>query len=100
MDEKYLILSDIHGNVSAFDSVMKDCAGEDFKGVVLLGDCIDYGMRSNTIIEKLRVLENGYLIRMSMTDEVTYSVNTPEELERVRQLMKDDYLVTKYLKKK
>ncbi len=59
MDEKYLILSDIHGNVSAFDSVMKDCAGEDFKGVVLLGDCIDYGMRSNTIIEKLRVLENG-----------------------------------------
>ena len=59
MDEKYLILSDIHGNVSAFDSVLKDCAGEEFAGVILLGDCIDYGMRSNTIIEKLRVLEKG-----------------------------------------
>ena len=50
-------------------------------------------------IDLLRVLESGYLIRMSMTDEVTFSVNTPEELERVKKLMKDDYLVTKYLKK-
>ena len=50
-------------------------------------------------IDLLRVLETGYLVRMSMTDEVTYSVNTPEELERVKKLMKDDYLVTKYLKK-
>ena len=50
-------------------------------------------------IDLLRVLETGYLVRMSMTDEVTFSVNTPEELERVKKLMKDDYLVTKYLKK-
>lgn len=61
MEEKYLILSDIHGNVSAFDAVMHDCAGENFAGVILLGDLIDYGMRSNEIIQKLMALaENGW----------------------------------------
>ncbi len=53
LEEKYLILSDIHGNVSAFDSVLADCRDENFAGVILLGDCIDYGMRSNEIIQKL-----------------------------------------------
>ena len=57
MEEKYLILSDIHGNVSAWESVMKDCAEEDFSGVILLGDLIDYGMRSNEIISRVRSLE-------------------------------------------
>lgn len=59
MEERFLILSDIHGNVSAFDSVMKDCEQEEFKGVIILGDCIDYGMRSNEIIKKLISLDRG-----------------------------------------
>ncbi len=57
LEEKYLILSDIHGNVSAFDAVMQDCADETFSGVILLGDLIDYGMRSNEIVQKLSALE-------------------------------------------
>lgn len=59
MEEKYLVLSDIHGNVSAFDAVMKDCDGDIFTGVILLGDLIDYGMRSNEIVQKLIGLEVG-----------------------------------------
>lgn len=57
LDDKYLILSDIHGNVSAFEAVLKDCEEENFSGVILLGDCIDYGMRSNEIIEMLKNLK-------------------------------------------
>lgn len=57
MEEKYLILSDIHGNVSAFDAVINDCRNINFSGVILLGDLIDYGMRSNEIIKKLLNLE-------------------------------------------
>lgn len=53
MSQKYLILSDIHGNVSAFDAVLSDCKDEEFDGVIILGDCIDYGMRSNEIIAKI-----------------------------------------------
>ena len=59
MEKKYLVLSDIHGNVGAFNAVMRDCDGEDFEGIILLGDLIDYGMRSNEIVQKLKRLEVG-----------------------------------------
>lgn len=58
MEKKYLVLSDIHGNMSAFNAVREDCRNELFDGVILLGDCIDYGMRSNEVIEELRQLEH------------------------------------------
>ncbi len=48
----YLILSDIHGNLSAFDAVIADC-NTDISGVILLGDLIDYGMRSDEIIDRI-----------------------------------------------
>ncbi len=54
MEDKYLILSDIHGNISAFDAVMSDCKDESFTGIIILGDLIDYGMRSNEIIQCLK----------------------------------------------
>lgn len=57
MEKKYLVLSDIHGNVSAFDAVFADCRVEQFSGVILLGDLVDYGMRSNEIIQKITELE-------------------------------------------
>lgn len=57
MEKKYLILSDIHGNLSAFHAVRKDCENEIFHGIILLGDCIDYGMRSNEVIRELQELE-------------------------------------------
>lgn len=53
MEEEYLKLSDIHGNVSAFDTVLNHVEKDVFSGVILLGDCIDYGMRSNEIIQKI-----------------------------------------------
>ena len=59
VETRYLILSDIHGNLNAFDSVLNDCKDDVFNGIVLLGDCIDYGMRSNEIIQKLTELESS-----------------------------------------
>ena len=38
-------------------------------------------------LEQLRVLENGYRIHVVLTDKDAISVDTPEDLERVRQLM-------------
>lgn len=51
MFEKILILSDIHGNLNALESVLK--AAEKYKigKCILLGDLIDYGIRSNEVIE-------------------------------------------------
>lgn len=49
-----LILSDIHGNLSAFNQVLERENLAEYEGVILLGDLIDYGPRSNEIIEKIR----------------------------------------------
>ena len=57
MENKYLILSDIHGNASALNAVLDECEYIDFTGIIILGDCIDYGMRSNEIIGKLIEME-------------------------------------------
>lgn len=56
-ESKYLILSDIHGNVSALEAVLSDCSNEEFSGVILLGDLIDYGMRSNDVVNRIVELE-------------------------------------------
>ena len=59
MMKKYLILSDLHGNISAWNAVMDDISGESFDGILLLGDNIDYGMRSNEILSELKKKAEG-----------------------------------------
>lgn len=52
------ILSDIHGNVSALNRVLEDIKKNFHPDYyALLGDNIDYGMRSNEVIEILRGLD-------------------------------------------
>lgn len=50
----YAVLSDIHGNMFAFQKVMDDMKHFDIEGVILLGDLIDYGMQSNEVVDYLR----------------------------------------------
>ena len=59
---KYAVLSDIHGNLSALESVIRDLDELNIKGVILLGDLINYGMRSNEVVEKIAELEQKYKI--------------------------------------
>ncbi len=47
-------------------------------------------------IDLIRIIENGIKINMSLTDQTTYSVNKPEDLEKVKVLMAKDFLVEKY----
>ncbi|MCB6143626.1 metallophosphoesterase family protein [Lachnospira pectinoschiza] len=56
--KKILILSDIHGNYSALNSVLKNVDWDCIKGMILLGDLIDYGPSSNETIELLKKIEN------------------------------------------
>ncbi len=54
---KLLILSDIHANQSAFQSVFDKVSRDpDIKACVLLGDLIDYGMHSNEVIQMAKNL--------------------------------------------
>ncbi len=48
-------------------------------------------------ISILRVLENGYKVKMVFSEKITYSVDTKEELEKVSELLRQDYLTEKYI---
>ena len=48
-------------------------------------------------VDMLRALEHGYKVKMVPTMYDTYSVDTPEDLKRVEQLMVDDELLSKYI---
>lgn len=54
---KILILSDIHGNLSALQSIMDNAARvPDIEACIMLGDLIDYGMHSNEVLQMVRDL--------------------------------------------
>ena len=43
-------------------------------------------------LEQLRWIQNGYKIRMSLTDEPTIGIDTPADLEAARQMLEDTAL--------
>ena len=49
-------------------------------------------------VDMMRILEHGEKVRMVPTDKRTLSVDTQEDLERVREMMKDDALRISYTK--
>ena len=54
---KVAVMSDIHGNLEAFDSIRRRiCGMEGIEGIVLLGDLIDYGPHSDEVIESIQNL--------------------------------------------
>ena len=50
---RVLIMSDIHGNLSALNAVLAAEPVEGVEGIILLGDNINYGPRSNEVIRAL-----------------------------------------------
>ena len=50
----YAVLSDIHGNLYALESVIEDMKKYPVDGIILLGDLIDYGMQSNEVVEHIK----------------------------------------------
>jgi len=53
---RYLVLSDIHGNLAAFEAVLAD-AGQ-FDAIWSLGDVIGYGPQPNECIERLKEFQH------------------------------------------
>ena len=47
-------------------------------------------------IDMNRVLEHGHKVKMVLEDFETYSVDTPQDLEKVERLMSSDTLVKEY----
>jgi len=59
---RYLILSDIHANVDAFEAALEHASGR-WDRALVLGDLVGYGAEPNAIVEAVRAMRPDAVIR-------------------------------------
>lgn len=74
---RYLILSDIHANLEAFDAVLAAARTMAYDRVLVLGDLVGYGADPNSVIDTVRDLDPHALIRGNH-DKVGSGLESPE----------------------
>ncbi len=60
---KYLIFSDIHSNLEAFEALLRLKRAKSCDKILFLGDLVGYGPNPQEVIELFLTLENKYYIR-------------------------------------
>jgi len=60
---RFLILSDIHANVDAFDAVLAATPRDTWDRALVLGDLVGYGAAPNAVVERVLALEPIAVIR-------------------------------------
>jgi predicted phosphodiesterase len=60
---RYLILSDIHANIDALETVLAAAASAAWKRVMVLGDLVGYGAEPNAVVDRVRALDPIAVIR-------------------------------------
>lgn len=79
---RYLVISDIHANLEAFETVMAAAKPLNYEKVLLLGDLVGYGADPNAICERVRDLKPEALIRGNH-DKVGSGLESPEGFNAV-----------------
>ena len=79
---RYLVISDIHGNLEAYETVMSEAGPLGYDKVLVLGDLVGYGADPNAICERIRDLKPDGLIRGNH-DKVGSGVESPEGFNAV-----------------
>jgi diadenosine tetraphosphatase ApaH/serine/threonine PP2A family protein phosphatase len=79
---RYLVISDIHANLEAYETVMAEAASLNYQKVLVLGDLVGYGADPNAICERVRALAPEALIRGNH-DKVGSGVESPEGFNAV-----------------
>jgi predicted phosphodiesterase len=79
---RYLVISDIHANLEAYDATMAAAKPLDCDRVLVLGDLVGYGADPNAVIERVRDLAPHTIIRGNH-DKVGAGVETPEGFNAV-----------------
>ena len=51
---RYLVISDIHANLEAFETVMAEAKSIGYDKFLLLGDLVGYGADPNAICQRIR----------------------------------------------
>jgi len=79
---RYLVLSDIHANLEAFETVLDAAKGLAHDRLLVLGDLVGYGADPNAVVEQVRALSPHAVIRGNH-DKVGSGVESPEGFNAV-----------------
>jgi len=60
---RYLVLTDIHGNLEALDACLEDGRRRGYDRALVLGDLVGYGADPNAVIERVLTLEPVAIVR-------------------------------------
>src|SRR5690348_16031247 len=82
------LVSDIHGNLVAFNAVHDDLAGERIDQIICLGDVAAFGPQPAEVVARLRDL--GCPVVMGVTDTTLLSPEAPADHEILRRLQEID----------
>ena len=79
---RYLVISDIHANLHAFDAVLAAATNIPYDRLLVLGDLVGYGADPNAVVERVRSLSPHALIRGNH-DKVGSGIESPEGFNAV-----------------
>jgi diadenosine tetraphosphatase ApaH/serine/threonine PP2A family protein phosphatase len=79
---RYLVISDIHANLEAYETVMAEAASLNYERLLVLGDLVGYGADPNAVCERVRALSPHAIIRGNH-DKVGSGVESPEGFNAV-----------------
>jgi diadenosine tetraphosphatase ApaH/serine/threonine PP2A family protein phosphatase len=60
---RYLVVSDIHANIEAFNAVLDAAPADTWDAFVVLGDLVGYGAEPNAVVDRIRELHPVAVIR-------------------------------------
>lgn len=75
---RYLVLSDMHANWAAFETVLEAYPPSDFDRVLVLGDLVGYGARPNEVVEAVRGLSGDPVVIRGNHDKVASGIDSDE----------------------
>ncbi len=79
---RYLVLSDIHANLQALETVLTAAEPLACERVLVLGDLVGYGADPNAVVERVRTMAPHAIIRGNH-DKVGSGIETPEGFNAV-----------------
>ncbi|MBM62301.1 MAG: metallophosphatase family protein [Acidobacteria bacterium] len=79
---RFLILSDIHGNIDALDAVLERAPRDSYDRLLILGDIVGYGATPNEVVSRIFDLEPDAIIR-GTHDKVSAGIEGFEASRRI-----------------
>jgi len=79
---RYLILSDIHANLEALETVLSDAQDRGCDGTLVLGDLVGYGADPNAVVDRVRGLQPTAMVRGNH-DKVVFGLDQADGFNAV-----------------